>query len=298
MYTDFYGLDQRPFLLSTDPGFLYWSESHSLAITMLRYGLMSGAPLSVVTGDVGAGKTTLLRHLMAELEDDVVVGLVSNMQPGHGDLIQWVMMAFGQEIREGESYVRSFQRFQDFVIETYAGGKRAILIVDEAQNLPTETLEELRMLSNINAEKDELLQIVLIGQPQLRELLNRPELEQFVQRIAADFHLDSLDREETHAYIHHRLKVAGADRQIFEDRTCDLIHEATGGVPRLINTLCDFCLVYGFSAERERIDEDTVRELLSGVRRHGIFAQFKPLTSQPTLVRDAKRKAGSTGDGA
>ena len=287
MYEEFYGLRSRPFLTSPDPSFLFWAEQHTLAFTMLRYGIMTRAPVTVVTGEIGAGKTTLLRQLLREVPQDLLVGLVSNMQTGRGELLHWIMMAFDQPF-EDQSYVRTMQRFQDFVIEAYAAGKRVVVIVDEAQNLKPETLEELRMLSNINADGDELIQIVLVGQPQLRELLNRPEMVQFAQRISADFHLGTLSAEEADAYIQHRLSVAGAQWRIFPRATCDLVHEATRGVPRLINILCDLCLVYGFSADRKVIDEGLLREFLNGAKRHGIYDQFSPLAEGPKLVKQGR----------
>ncbi|GMG83259.1 AAA family ATPase [Paralimibaculum aggregatum] len=283
MYEAFYELKHRPFLMTADPDFLYWSNTHTLAFTMLRYGVTSRAPLTVITGEIGSGKTTLLRHLMNELPEDVVVGLVSNMQEGRGDLLHWVMMSFDQSF-EDVSYVRNFQRFQEFLIENYAEGKRSILIVDEAQNMSPASLEELRMLSNINADKDELLQIILVGQPQLRDLLRRPELVQVVQRIAADFHIEALGAEDVYDYIQRRLEIAGARWQIFPRRTCELIHEATGGIPRLVNSLCDLCLVYGFSDDQKTITEEVLRDFLAGVEKHGIFDKFKPLGRSPVLV--------------
>lgn len=286
MYEAFYGLKHRPFLTVPDPDFLFWADQHALAFTMLRYGLMTRAPITVVTGEIGAGKTTLLRQMMREIPADLVVGLVSNMQAGRGELLQWVMMALGQSVAE-EPYVRLFQRFQDFVIEAYAQGKRVVLIFDEAQNLSVEALEELRMLSNINADKDELLQLVLVGQPQLRDLLARPELVQFSQRISSDFHLTALGAQDVESYILHRLEVAGAAWRIFPARTCALVHEATRGVPRLVNILCDLCLVYGFAAETKVIEEPLLREFLTGAKRRGIYEQFAPLSEAPKLVRQA-----------
>ncbi|MGF1445290.1 MAG: ExeA family protein [Pikeienuella sp.] len=286
MYEAFYKLAHRPFLMTADPEFIYWSHTHSLAFTMLRYGVTGRAPLTVITGEIGSGKTTLLRHLMNELTEDIVVGLVSNMQEGRGDLLHWVMMSFDQPF-DDENYVKTFQRFQDFLVENYANGMRSILIIDEAQNMSPSSLEALRMLSNINADKDELLQIILVGQPQLREILRRPELVQVVQRIGADFHIDALNVDEVHDYIQHRLQVAQASWQIFPRRTCELIHEATGGIPRLVNSLCDLCLVYGFSDDEKTITEEVLRDFLTGVEKHGIFGKFKPLDRSPVLVRQS-----------
>jgi len=284
MYEEFYGLTERPFLTVPDPDFLYWSDNHLMAFTMLRYGVMTRAPITVITGEIGAGKTTLLRHLLKELPDDLTVGLISNMQEGRGDVLHWAMMALDQPF-DDESYVKIFRRFQDYLIDCYARGRRVLLIVDEAQELSIKALEELRMFSNINSDKDELLQILLVGQPQLREKLASPELVQFAQRISSDFHLGPLTAEEVAQYIPHRLAVAGATWKIFSDRTCELIHEATGGVPRLVNILCQLCLVYGFSYERKVIDEELLRQFLDGAKRHGIYRHFTPVDNGPKLVR-------------
>jgi type II secretory pathway predicted ATPase ExeA len=277
MYEAFYKFSARPFNTSPDPQFLYWADSHSMAFTMLRYGLMAQSSISVLTGEIGSGKTTLLRQLLREIPADLEVGLVSNMQAGRGELLHWAMMALGQPV-EAQSYVQIFKQFQDHVIKSYAQGRRVVLVFDEAQNLDVATLEELRMLSNINADENDLLQLILVGQPQLRELLGRPELEQFSQRISADFHLKTLNRVETEAYITHRIAVAGGTWRIFPPRTCVLIHAATRGVPRLVNILCDLCLVYGFAAEERVIGEDLLIEFLEGVSSRRIFEQFSPIS--------------------
>lgn len=274
MYESFYGLRERPFTTLPDPQFLYWSESHELAYAILHYGIVTRAPITVITGEIGAGKTTLLRRLLDEIPEDLTIGLVSNMKEGRGELLHWVMMALGQEFDANEPYVVLFKRFQDFLVHAYAEGRRVVLVVDEAQNLGMAALEELRMFTNINADKDELLQLVLVGQPQLRELLSDPELVQFTQRISADFHLEPLSAEETKKYIHRRLEIAGATRQIFTDEACERICMATGGVPRLINILCDICMVYGFAEDRMEIGTDVLDEILSSAERRGIFRQF------------------------
>lgn len=285
MYEEFYGLKCRPFLTAPDPEFLYWSDTHKLAITMLRYGIRSRAPITVITGGIGAGKTTLIRHLMAEIPEDLTLGLISNMQRGRGELLHWAMLSLEQELRD-EQYVQTFRRFQDVLIERYAEGRRVVLIIDEAQNLAVAQLEELRMLSNINAEKDELLQLILVGQPNLRNLLNRPDLEQLVQRISADFHIEPLSLRETRDYITERLQIAGATKTIFTASSCDLIYEATGGVPRLVNILCDLSLVHGFSDDCRLIEEEIIREFLLETAKRGIYNQFTmPLSKGPKLVR-------------
>ncbi len=276
MYEDFFGLTAKPFQVSPDPSFIFWSKSHSMTIAMLRYGLLSASPLTVITGEVGAGKTTLLRQLLEEFPKDLKVGLISNMQPDKGGLLEWALMAFEQPF-SGASYVERFERFQRFIVEAYSEGQQVALIVDEAQNLGIDQLEELRMLSNINAEKDLLLQIILIGQPELREKLALPELRQFSQRITSDFHLETLTPDEIEPYIARRLEVAGASWRIFPLETCEKIFNVTRGVPRLINVLCDLCLVYAFSSERKVVDIETMRDLMGGIEKNGIFNQFSPM---------------------
>ncbi len=287
MYEEFYRLKTRPFMTVPDPDYLYWTESHTLAFTMLRYGLMARAPITVVTGEIGAGKTTLLRQLLREIPADLDVGLISNMQAGRGELLEWILMALGQPV-ENEPYIRLFQRLQDHLVESYACGRRVVLVFDEAQNLDVSTLEELRLISNINADKDDLVQLVLVGQPQLRELLGRPELKQFAQRISSDFNLGPLNAEEVDRYIQHRLNIAGAQWRIFPSRTCSLIHHATNGIPRLVNILAELCLVYGYSTESRIIDETILREFMSSAQSRGIYEQFRPLDTAPRLVQNAK----------
>lgn len=273
MYESFYGLDHRPFSTAPDPAFLYWSEAHLLAFTMMRYAVMTRAPIAVITGEIGAGKTTLLRELLRETEADVRVALVSNMQAGRGELLQWVMMALGERL-DAESYVALFDRFQQLVVAEYAAGRRVLLIVDEAQNLSVEQLEELRMLSNINGGKDELLQMILVGQPQLRSILAMPALTQLAQRIGADFHLDPLAAGDVQRYIDHRLERAGGRWRIFTPSAVALIEQVTGGVPRIINTLCDLAMVYGYAAESKVIDRDLLLEFLNGAQSRGLYKQF------------------------
>lgn len=284
MYEAFFGLRAKPFQMVPDPSFLYWSDTHSMAFTMLRYSVMSTSPLTVITGDVGTGKTTLLRQLLEEFPEQLRAGLISNIQADKGELLEWALLAFDQPF-DG-SHVARFQRFQQFVVDTYAEGKQVALIVDEAQNLGMSQLEELRMLSNINADKDQLLQIILVGQPELRDMLNQSELRQFSQRITADYHIKALNVGETEEYIARRLAVAGiaSDQEVFPHSTCALIHQATGGVPRLVNVLCDLSLVYGYSAEKKVIGEDLLRELMTSLENNGIFNQLSPLKGAPTLV--------------
>lgn len=272
MYLEYYGLKERPFSLVPDPEFLFWARPHSKAYTMLEYGIASHAPITLITGEVGSGKTTLVRKLLSEIPMDYSIGLISNATGGRGELLHWVMMSLGQEVAAGATYVQIFRAFQDFLIDEYAQGRRTALIFDEAQNLSPETLEELRMFSNINADKDELLQLILVGQPELREMVRRPELQQFAQRIASEYHLRALSEQEAAGYIDHRMTIGGTDRKVFDADAALLIHAACRGVPRLINQLCDYALVYGFAAEEPMIDARIVREVLEDRRDYGVFS--------------------------
>jgi general secretion pathway protein A len=269
IYTEYFGLSERPFTLLPDPDFLYWSEHHARAYAMLEYGMLTHAPITVITGEIGAGKTTLLRQLLRSLPEEFTVGLISNAQGNRGELLHWVLMALGVSTDMNASYVQLFAQFQDFLIEEYAEGRRTILIFDEAQNLSLETLEELRMFSNINADKDELLQLVLVGQPELRDLISQPRLVQFAQRVAAEFHLPGMSAAGVRAYIEHRLAVAGAERRIFTPAACECVYLASRGIPRLVNQICDYALVYAFTDGLEEVDASVIEQVVADRRMHG-----------------------------
>jgi type II secretory pathway predicted ATPase ExeA len=262
IYNAYFGLTTRPFALAPDPEFLFWPPAHRRAYAMLEYGVMTHSPITLITGEVGAGKTTLLLHLVRSLGPDVRVGLISNPNGARAELLRWVLMALDQPAALEESYVDLFARFQAFLIDEYANRRRVILIFDEAQNLSREALEELRMFTNINSGKDELLQLVLVGQPELRDVISQPNMRQFAQRVASNFHLTAMDRATVHAYVAHRMQVAGRPRRVFGKAAVDLIHDRTGGVPRLVNQLCDLSLVYAFTRGRKLVSVETVQQVL------------------------------------
>jgi len=196
MYEDFFSLREKPFSLIPDPEYLYLTKGHRMALTLLEYSLSEQTGFVVITGEVGSGKTTLVRKLLSSMPGQLTVGLLTNTHRSFGDLLQNILMVFNIDCKEA-SKVDLYRRFVDFVVEQYAGNKRTVLIVDEAQNLDIDVLEELRLLSNINADKDFLLQMILVGQPELADKLRRPELRQFVQRISVDYHLRPLSVEDT-----------------------------------------------------------------------------------------------------
>lgn len=283
MYQSFYGLREKPFSIQPDPEFLFMSQRHTLAYTMLEYGLLSRAGFTVICGDIGCGKTTLIRHLLNKLGNDVVVGLVTNTHQDMGNMLEWIMLAYGLPF-EGKSHVAQYDAFQRFLISEYGKGHRVVLIVDEAQNLSVPGLESLRMLSNINADKDQLLQMVLVGQPQLRDLLKRPELAQVAQRVAVDFFIPPLNTVEVADYIEHRLRVAGCDRSLFSPLAMAKIAKVAHGIPRNINTLCDMALVYGYAHEAEVIDVHIIDEVLQDRSQFGILSDA-PATGSAILPK-------------
>ena len=291
MYEEFYGLTEKPFSIQPDPAFLYWGRGHRLAYAMLEYGVVNQAGISVITGEVGCGKTTLIHRLLDQLSPTHTVALLSNIQSGRGELLSWVLMGYGEPYA-GKNHVEMFSQLQQFFIREYAKGKRVVLIIDEAQNLSVDMLEELRMLSNINAGKDQLLQLILVGQPQLKDLLSRPDMLQLAQRIGSDFHLTPLSREEVHAYIETRMTIAGAREGVFTERAMDLIAEQSRGVPRVINIIADTALVYAFSAQEERVEAEIVQSVIRDKVDYGVFG----LASSPDLkLAEGSEKRRATG---
>ncbi len=260
MYEKFYGLSGKPFSLLPDGNTIFPSKRHKRAITLLEYGVVAQAGFVVITGEIGAGKTTVVRRFLKSVGSDVTVGVITNPSESVGRLLDWI--AFSFELKAlGSDDTTLYNAIVEFLLAQYAKGKRTILIVDEAQNLSAKMLEDIRMLSNINNEKDMLLQIVLVGQPELLDVLKRPELRQFVQRITVHCHLDPLTPAETAAYIRYRLERVSGAPDIFDDMACAAVYRFTGGVPRLINLLCDQTLVYGFSEDKKSLSFEIVAEV-------------------------------------
>ncbi len=261
MYESFFELREKPFSLLPDPSFLFMSHQHQQALTLLEYGLLNQAGFIILTGEIGSGKTTLMRYLLTKLDPSYTIGLISNTHQSLGDLMDWVCMALDLQM-DHATKLEKYQAFVDFVIDKYAKGQRVLLIVDEAQNLGIETLEELRLLSNINADKDLVLQLMLLGQPQLRDLLRHPDLEQFAQRVSSSYHLGPIGAKETESYIRHRILIAGGTHKVFTQDACDAVHHYSKGIPRLINLICDTAFVYAYGAGERIITGDSIDEVI------------------------------------
>ncbi len=286
LYTRFFGLTERPFTLVPDPGFLYWSDQHKRAFSILEFGVMSRAPITLITGEIGSGKTTLLQQLIKQIDDSVTIGLISNAQGGRGELLQWVLNSLSVKADGKEDYVGLFQKLQEFLIQEYAAGRRVVLIIDEAQNLSTEGLEELRMLTNINTNKDELLQLILVGQPELKDIILQPNMRQLTQRVAASFHLVGMDEKTVASYIAHRLRVAGGTGEEFTRPALKAVYLATQGVPRLVNQICEFAMLYAWSAESHSV----TKEIIQNVLADGVFFGAQSLLVDDETKEDRAEK--------
>ena len=290
MYESFYNFKQKPFSLLPDSDFLYLGGRHLEALSLLEYGLIQGASIVLITGGIGCGKTTLVRHLIKNQDLDMVVGNITNTHQSFGELLKWVMLAFDLEFRDRDK-VELYRELMDFLRTQYHQGKRVTLIIDEAQNLSMEALEELRMLSNINVDKEQMLQIILVGQPELRDMLRRPELHQLAQRVSVDYYLDTMDPNETFEYIRHRISIAGGDENLFDIEAVKEIYEASKGVPRLTNTICDTALVYGYAEQAKTIGPGIIKEVVRD-KNEGLILplqndaapSFLHSVSQPTHI--------------
>jgi general secretion pathway protein A len=281
MYNRFYKLLASPFALSPDPAYLYMGRQHRHALTLLEYALEQGSGFALVSGEIGSGKTTILYYLLQRVARDLRIGLVTNTHRGMGPLLPWIMQSLGlsSERASGSDHYAAFTRH---LLRENQAGRRVVLIVDEAQNLTADALEELRVLSNINTGHTLLLQTILVGQPELRRTLSSPDMQQFAQRIAIDYHIAPLSLKETHEYIGHRIGVAGGAADLIDAEARERVHFAAGGVPRLINQICDTALVYGFSEQRPVVDAEIIELVLRG-RSSGLLP-LRATAVAPTAV--------------
>ena len=268
MYEDYYGFVEKPFSLTPDPKYLYRSESHAQAFELLHYGIRRREGFVVVTGDIGTGKTTLCRAVLDQLDRKVFTALVLNPFIAEDDLLRLILQDFGVVSRDeikrerlaGVSRQELIETLNDFLLSLLPLRATALLIIDEAQNLPRPVLEHIRMLSNLETDKEKLLQIILVGQLNLKDVLRTPELRQLDQRVSIRYNLRPLTGEETAAYVAHRLTIAGGGSVVsFTPKALQAVHRITTGIPRLINLVCDRALLAAYSERAQRVTPDMVR---------------------------------------
>jgi type II secretory pathway predicted ATPase ExeA len=259
MYCELFQLTEPPFRLSPDPQFQFASKQHARAKAYMESTIWLSDGFVVITGDIGSGKTTLIEAFLSELPNDIVLAHVSQTQLSPVEFLQALLVEFGfKPFRKRK--VELLSMLKDFMVEQYAAGKKILLVIDEAQNLSRKVLEEVRLLSGLELQKEKLLRIILAGQPELSHKLDSPRLQQLTQRVRLRFHLGALSKRETHEYITHRLVVAGSKgRKIFEPAACDLVFRYAGGVPRLVNVLCDTAMLCAFAEEKTVVDEPLVK---------------------------------------
>jgi general secretion pathway protein A len=263
MYTSYFGLKENPFNLTPDPQYFFLSQQHSEALNHLIYGINEKKGFIVVTGGIGTGKTTISRTLLAELDDSVASALVFNPSLSDMELLKTIVQEFGIETGEGsptkKRYIDALNRF---LLKNFADGKKAVLLIDEAQNLSRTVLEQIRMLSNLETEREKLIQIVLLGQPELQELLSLPSLRQLNERITVRYDLAPLDHEQVKHYIAHRLKVAseGNENVEFSPGALKIISDYSKGIPRRVNAICDRALLIAYTEDKHAVDRKVAKE--------------------------------------
>lgn len=270
MYLNHFNLSEQPFSITPDPRFLYMSTRHREALAHLLYGLGEGGGFVQLTGEVGTGKTTICRCLMEQVPDDVDIAVVLNPKVTAIELIATVCDELGIDYDADASIKTMIDVLNRYLLDAYARDRRTVLIIDEAQNLSADVLEQVRLLTNLETSTQKLLQIILIGQPELRDMLGREEMRQLAQRVTARYHLDPISREEANAYIQHRLQICGCSRNLFTEKAVDRIQKLTHGIPRLINVLCDRALLGAYVEGKPGVDHEIVskasREVLAGAQ--------------------------------
>jgi general secretion pathway protein A len=254
MYKDYFGLKDKPFSIAPDPQYLYMSERHREALAHLIYGLQSDGGFVLLTGEVGTGKTTVCRCLLEQVPEDAEIAFVLNPKVTAVELLATICDELGIGYPEGNQSIKVFvDGINKYLLDTHANGRKTVLIIDEAQNLSVDVLEQIRLLTNLETNKQKLLQVIMLGQPELKAMLERPELRQLAQRITARYHLEPLSQQEMVGYIGHRLKVAGVERPLFPAATIRKLYRLSGGVPRLINLLCDRALLGAYVKEQNTV---------------------------------------------
>jgi len=274
MYLDHFKFTEPPFLLTPDPRFLYLSKAHSRAITFMEYAIVNRDGFAVITGEIGSGKTTLISKLLLGLDADTIIARIFHTHVDGIEFLQALLEEFG--VKEyGDTKVALLNQINSYLLEAYASNKKIILIVDEAQNLSEKLLEEIRLLTDLETNNEKLMNLILVGQPELNETLDQPALEQLTQRIRFRFHIGPLSEGEMAEYIRHRLSVAGSDAEVFTKTALPILYKYTGGIPRLINALCDVALICGFSEDSSSVNNKIVKTAIKELEWKPFHERYK-----------------------
>ncbi len=291
MYTKFYGFQKKPFPLSPDPDYLFMSPKHEKVYIHLRYAIFENKNFVVITGEIGSGKTTLINFLLRQIKEPFKIAYIRNTLVSPVQFLKFICQEFKIPVEEFDK-PKILDALREFLLKEYSANRRVILIIDEAQNLSFQTLEEIRLISNLETEKEPLWQIILVGQPELRRKLQHPSLKQFAQRVTVYCHLEPLSKEETFEYIRHRLRVAGAKNlDLFTKDAIEAVYQYSRGIPRLINILCDTALVYGFADGLLSIDKEVIENVVEDRKKEGFL--FEEENSENTFIADHKQLSSS-----
>lgn len=287
MYENYYGFRERPFNIVPNPDYLYLSPIHQNALTYLEYGLMEDIGFILLTGDVGTGKTTLIRYVINQFCSDMDVAVIFNTNVSADQLVSLILRSYGLS-SETNDKVNALDILYNYLIEKYSENRRALIIIDEAQNLSHESMEEVRMLSNLQSDDHVLLQIMLVGQPELNAKLRHQSFASITQRIAVKFHLSPLTRKEVGRYIAFRLEKAGGKSDLFDTEAVDMIYRESGGIPRSINLICDSALVYGFGYDLRTIGGSVIEQVIQD--RGGLEVEIGPDVEEPSPLTATHEK--------
>ncbi|RDH83760.1 MAG: hypothetical protein DIZ80_06380 [endosymbiont of Galathealinum brachiosum] len=278
MYLEFFGLKDFPFRITPDTDYLYMSSAHSRAKAYMEYAIFNREGFVVITGEIGSGKTTLIKKLLSELDENVLVAKIFQTQLNEIELLQAILVEFGMNPFSAKK-VELLTMLNQFLVNSYLENKQVLLIIDDAQNLSKRVLEEITLLSSVETQKEKILHVILVGQPELNAKLEATDMEQLLQRVSLRYHVRALTLDETHEYIVHRLKIAGIREKIFDADIVSSIFEYSGGIPRLINTLCDTCLTCAFADDIKYVKQDEFKSAIGELQ----WVKYK----------DKKRKADS-----
>jgi len=255
MYLDYFGIEDFPFRLTPDTDYLYMSPCHSRALSYMEYAIFNQEGFVVITGEIGCGKTTLIQKLLSEIDEDIQIAKIFQTQLDEVELLQAILVEFGLNPFSAKK-VELLNMLNQYLIDSYMNNRRVVLIVDDAQKLTKRVLSEICMLSGVETQKEKILHVILVGQPELNQTLESPDMEQLLQRISLRYHMRTLKKEETINYIKHRIQVAGGTGDIFTDDILDVLYDYTGGTPRLINTLSDTALTCAYAEGQETVDKE------------------------------------------